>query len=330
METNGKVSSAGLDNNNPSESPAKEQPTPAVKALSTINDRGLSRINLFDDKQLIAAENFITKVMRSKKGGIESVNDGLAVLMRAQDLNLPFSTCLEHIHVINGKTGVDVHIIKALLLRAACTWEVTKDYQALYEYTDGFNSYNDGNLPEYAVRCKSKDDAEAKSKAAAEDDDKIYLYPVRFYKGFDNNLYKDYQLNQAANKFAIVRNPAEAKSAKDAGKIPVVRCAAVPVDYVTEYTFTRIMPDGRVMTATGHFSRNEALAAGLFEKDTYGKYARILIGHRAFTYGAREIGSDVLFGVMETTELKIVNGITLSDGDFKEVDSVTIDDQPQS
>lgn len=327
METNGKVSSAGVDNENPNKTSGKEQPTPTVKTLSVTNDKGLSRINLFDEKQLVAAENFLTKVMRSEKGGIKSINDGLAVLMRAQDLNLPFSTCLEHIHVINGKTGVDVHIIKALLLRAACTWEVTKDYQALYEYTDGFNSYNDGNLPEYAVRCNSKEEAEAKSKAAGENDDKMYLYPVRFYKGFDGNIYRDYQLNSAANKFAIVRNPAEAKSAQASGKVPVVRCAAVPVDFVTEYTFTRILPDGRVMTATGRFSRSEAIAADLFKKDTYTNYARILIGHRAFTYGAREIGSDVLFGVMETTELKIVNGITLSDGDFKEVDSVDIQDQ---
>ena len=327
METKNEVSPAGVDNNNPSETPNAGQPTHSSKALSVINEQSLSRINLFDEKQLIAAENFITKVMRSEKGGIKSVNDGLAVLMRAQDLGLPFSTCLEHIHVINGKTGVDVHIIKALLSRAACTWEVTKDYQALYEYTDGFNSYNDGNLPEYAVRCNSKADAEEKAKNAKEDDDKIYLYPVRFYKGFDNNIYKDYQLNSAANKFTVVHNQAEAKTAQAAGKIPVVRCAAVPVDYVTEYKFNRIFPDGRSMTINGRFTRNEALSAGLFEKDTYAKYARILIGHRAFTYGAREIASDVLFGVMETTELKVTSGITLTDGDFKEVDVVDIQDQ---
>ena len=69
------------------------------------NNQRFSSINLFDDKQLAVAENFLTKIMRSDKGGIKSVNDGLAILMRAQDLNLPFSTCIEHIHVINGKTG---------------------------------------------------------------------------------------------------------------------------------------------------------------------------------------------------------------------------------
>lgn len=50
---------------------------------------GINTINFFDEKQLAAAENFLTKVMRSEKGGIKSVNDGLAVLMRAQDLGLP-------------------------------------------------------------------------------------------------------------------------------------------------------------------------------------------------------------------------------------------------
>ena len=47
--------------------------------------------------------------------------------MRAQDLNLPFSTGIEHIHVINGKTGIDIHIVKALLSKAGCTWRCLKD-----------------------------------------------------------------------------------------------------------------------------------------------------------------------------------------------------------
>ena len=99
------------------------------------------------------------------------------------------------------------------------------------------------------------------------------------------------------------------------------------MDYITEYKFTRHFPNGEIVTAFGRFTRSEALTAGLFEKDTYAKYARILIGHRAFTYGAREIGSDVLFGVMETTELKITSNVTLSDNDFIEAEVVDIQDQ---
>lgn len=58
------------------------------------NNQRFSSINLFDDKQLAVAENFLTKIMRSDKGGIKSVNDGLAILMRAQDLNLPLAPVL--------------------------------------------------------------------------------------------------------------------------------------------------------------------------------------------------------------------------------------------
>ena len=62
----------------------------------------------------------------------------------------------------------------------------------------------------------------------------------------------------------------------------------------------------------------------MFEKDTYKKYPRILIGHRAFTYGAREIASDVLFGVMETTELKVVTDSNLSPSDYASFEEVEV------
>lgn len=111
--------------------------------------------------------------MASEKGGIKSVADGLAILTRAQDLRLPFSTCVEHIHVINGKTGVDIHIIKALLLRAGVVWECTKDYTPQYQYTDGNNIYNETQLPLYCVKCRTAKEAEEKTN-----DETIGVYPV--------------------------------------------------------------------------------------------------------------------------------------------------------
>ena len=80
----------------------------------------------------------------------------------------------------------------------------------------------------------------------------------------------------------------------------------------------------REVTAVAHFSFSEAQAAELFSKDTYKKYTRILIGHRAFTLGARDIAPDAIMGCMETTELKIVNGKDLSSDDFIDVDSYEI------
>lgn len=280
---------------------------------------GLNTLNFFDSKQLVAAENFLTKIMRSEKGGIKSVNDGLAVLMRAQDLGLPFSTCIEHIHVINGKTGVDIHIVKALLSRAGCTWRCIKDYQPLYEYTDGINVYIDGSFPDYVIRCNSQKEANEKIAKANDSDEFVYVYPVKWYKDFNGNIYKDYQLNN--KQFGIVLNRSQIANITKEGKIPVYRVPNNPVDYVTEYEITRNL-NGKEIKAIGRFSYLEAVKAEMFEKDTYKKYPRILIGHRAFTYAAREIASDILFGVMETTELKIVAGQELATKDIASVEDV--------
>lgn len=298
-------------------------PKEVNKSLVRHGHGGLNSLNFFDDKQLVAAENFLTKIMRSEKGGIKSVNDGLAVLMRAQDLNLPFSTCLEHIHVINGKTGIDIHVIKALLSRAGCTWRCLKDYQPLYEYTDGINVYTDGSFPEYVIRCQSQAEAESKSKQAIEsgNTDNIYIYPVKWYQDFNGNLYKDYQLNP--KQFGIASNRQQVAEIAKLGKTPVYRIPNKAVDYVTEYEITRTI-NGKETSAKGRFSYNEALQADMFEKDTYKKYPRILISHRAFTYAAREIASDVLFGVMETTELSIINGRELSNKDIASFEDVEV------
>lgn len=277
-------------------------------------------LNLFDPKQLAAAENFLTKIMRSKKGGIESVNDGLAVLMRAQDLGLPFSSCLEHIHVINGKTGVDIHVVKALLSKVGITWRCLLDYMPLYEYTDGFNVYIDNSFPEYVIRCRNSKEA-ADKLADNKDGDLVYVYPVKWYQDFNGNLYKDYQLN--TKQFAIVANKLQVAEVVKSGRVPVYRIPNKPVDFITKYEFTRKV-NGKDMTVISHFSYSDAVQAEMFEKDTYKKYPRILIGHRAFTLGARDIASDVLMGVMETTELKIVAGKELSSTDITSIEDAEV------
>lgn len=302
-------------------SPIRVEKDNVVNTPSLTNrNRGMSAINLFDEKQLAAAENFLTKIMRSEKGGIKTINDGLAVLMRAQDLDLPFSTCLEHIHVINGKTGVDIHIIKALLLKAGCTWRCVKDYQPLYEYTDSINVYVDGSFPDYVVRCNSQQEAEEKAKADVAHD-KVYVYPVKWYKDFNGNLYKDYQLNQ--QRFGIVTNKQQAIELSKSGKVAVYRVPNNPIDFITEYEITRKV-GGKEVTAIGKFSYTDAVQADMFTKDTYKKYPRILIGHRAFTYAAREIASDILFGVCETTELKIISGQEINTDEVVSVEDAEI------
>ena len=278
---------------------------------------GLSAFNLFDEKQLAAAEVFLTKIINSKKCGITTIQDGLAVLMRAQDLKLPFSPCIEHIHVINGKTGVDIHIVKALLLRAGVTWRCTKDYTPQYQYTDGNTVYLETQIPSYCVKCRTAKEAESKT-----DDDVVGIYPVKWYRDLKGNVYNEFEVS---DKCVVAINVPHAKKLAAEGSFPIIRIPAQPIDFVTEYEFSRyVKSNGKEyeMKATSHFSYTEAQSAGLFEKDTYQKYARILIGHRAFTLGARDIGSDLLMGVMESGELKIVEGIDLSPSDYEVIDEV--------
>ena len=278
---------------------------------------GLRVFNLLDEKQLASAELFLKKIISSEKCGLKSIQDGLAVLMRAQDLNLPFSPCIEHIHVINGKTGIDVHIVKALLSRAGVTWKCTKDYTPQYQYTDGNTVYLETQIPSYCVKCRT-----AKEAADKTTDEIVGIYPVKWYRDMKGNVYNEFQVS---DKCEVALNMVHAKKLAGEGKFPIIRVPAQPVDYVTEYEFTRyIYSNGkeREMKSIGHFSYSEAQTAELFSKDTYRKYARILIGHRAFTLGARDIGADLLLGCMESGELKIVEDIDLSPQDVELVDEV--------
>ena len=291
----------------------------ALTARHTESNTGLAVINLLDEKQLAAAEIFLKKFMTSEKGGIKSVADGLSILARAQDLQLPFTTCIEHIHVINGKTGIDVHIIKSLLSRAGIVWKCTKDYVPQYQYTDGNTIYLETQLPQYCVKCRTPKEAEEKTN-----DETVGVYPVKWYTDLKGNVYNQFHVS---DKCVVAINKLQAIKFANEGKFPVIRIAAQPIDYVTEYKFTRYkMINGkeREVTTLSHFSFSEAQAADLFTKDTYKKYTRILIGHRAFTLGARDIAPDAIMGCMETTELKIVNGKDLSSDDFIDVDSYEI------
>lgn len=288
------------------------------RALTTRHNEfnsGFGVLNLLDETQLAKAETFLKRYIQSDKSGVKSIQDGIAILARAQDLNLPFSTCVEHIHVINGKTGVDVHIVKSLLLRAGITWECTKDYVPQYQYTDGNTIYLETQIPQYCVKCRTAKEAQEATK-----DDTVGIYPVQWFADLNNRVYNEFEVSDKCVK-AINRIHAQKLAAE--GKFPIIRIPAQPIDYVTEYKFTRYFNQNgkeRVMHSIGHFSYSEAQSAELLTKDTYKKYPRILVGHRAFAYGARDIGDDVLMGCMESGELKIVEGVELEPSDYEEID----------
>ena len=290
--------------NEETKTPSNDSSRALTTSTTATSNTSINALNLFNEKELVAAESFLKRMIATDKGGIKNVNEGFAILMRAQDLKLPFSSCIEHIHVINGKTGVDVHIIKSLLSRAGVTWKCTKDYAPQYQYTDGNTIYNDTLLPEYCIRCRTAKEAEEKSV-----DDKIGVYPLAYYIDLKGNMYNELELSdkcvKAINRYHAVKLSQE-------GKFPVIRIPAQPIDFVSEYEFTRykvINGKERITTCVSHFSYTDAKIANLLDKENYSKYPRIMVSTRAFVLGARDIADDVLMGVMETNELRIVNNL---------------------
>lgn len=276
----------------------------------------LSKVNLLSEDGLAKAKLFLTQFMASEKGGIKSINDGIAIMARAQDLKLPFTTCVEHIHVINHKTGVDVHIIKSLLLRAGVSWERTKDYTPQYNYTDGTTIYNETQLPDYCVKCRNAKEAEEQTDF---DKGTVGVYPLAYYQDLSGRVYNEFEVSDKCER---AKNVLHANKLKSEGKFPVIRIPAQPIDFICEFEFTRrklVLGKVQEMKVKSRFSYNEAVAAEFFTKDTYKKYARIMIDHRAFTLGARDIADDLIMGLMEETELGFVNDDTLETPEYVEI-----------
>ena len=268
----------------------------------------VNKVNLLNPQERSQLELYLKSIIGTDKAGFKTIAEGIAIYNRAQDLNLPFTGCIEHIHVINGKTGIDIHLIKSLLLKAQVTWECINDYTCLYEYTDGNNIFIENKLPDYCRKCKTQKEAEEFTNS-----DIIGVYPVRFYSDIKGNIYRSYQLN---GNFKQVSGIVEANAfiASGGKQIPVFRIPSHPVDYITKYKFKRYrIINGReiIQECESYFTYSEALAADFFKKDTYVKYARVMISHRAFTLGARDIGADILMGCMETNELKLINNIPI-------------------
>lgn len=284
-----------------------------TKQLTTTNNNG-GAINLYSEAGIAAAELVIKRLMTSEKSGIKSIGDGIAIMQRANDLGLPFSTCVEHIHVINGKTGVDVHIIKALLLKAGgITWKQTKDMTPLYKYTDGSNVYLEHQLPLQCRIVASKEKAEA-----IKDPDVIGVWMLKTYQDLKGNVFNEFEIN---DNCIIALNKIQAVNLAKDGKYPIISIPQPPYDYITEYEFTRRrIWNGKeiVSNCTSHFNYSEAVKAEFFTKDTYKKYGRQMIAHRAFSLGAREIASDLIMGCLETSELNLIVNEPITDEIFTE------------
>lgn len=239
--------------------------------------------------RLSALDTF--KILAKSAGtGIKSEGEAMLMAMKAKELGIGFGNAIPHMHVINGKPGIDIHIIKALLLRpsSGVVWEKVEDYVPVYRYVtkDGLLFTHD-MLP-HAYQ-------------------QIEIVPLDQLKKLPNTI----------EKLHVAYLPS-----KEDINVPEV------YDRRTSYIFKRYVSMGNKtierISKAGTFSWQEALAAKLpFDKQgnmnpdsAWSKYRKIQIDHRAFTFGARDIASDLLMGNYETSELYDIEGI-----DYDIVDS---------
>lgn len=217
--------------------------------------------------------NLIALMVKDNNSGIKTLGQGITIYQKCKELGLPWANAVPHITVIGDKSGLDVHLIKAILSRpiSGITWKYIENYKPVYDYLDK-------NSVVYA----------------------------------ENELPPNHVIVASFNKVK-----------EDEDRIPFIICPTVvdkkpkylPATYRTTVEFTRIKKNIRgewiEIKETSSFSLRDAYNAGLhLKKDgtvalesPWIKYPRIQTDHRAFTFGARAIASDLLFGALSTPEL---------------------------
>lgn len=215
--------------------------------------------------------------------GISSKGEALMVFQKAIELGIGPANAISHIHVVNGRSGIGIHIIKAILSRpsSGITWELVQDYEPIYNYFDGTSIISGNDLPE----------------------------KTKILHGLANN--PDVAKYKAEGYYVVAKYPTIVNKVK----------TYVPIDYITTYNFKRIKKNIKgewiTINTTSSFSWSEALQAGLPLKSdgtispnsNWTKYSKVMLATRAFTFGARDIADDLLLGCSETSELMEINNI---------------------
>lgn len=265
------------------------------KSLTTQNkDKNLSIVPKSFDEQI----RFFTEIAKSTNTGVKSTGEALMLFQKAKELGIGWANAIPHMQVISGKPGIDIHIVKAILSKpgSGVRWEQTEDFVPVYRYMgEDKVVYEENELPPNFIIVNNFNDTGDSTKFRA------CILPT----------------NTGTDKAPIWKK--------------------VPVDRRSTYKFTRKKKDidGTWFTVTlvSSFSYSEALKAGLpYDKQgnintdsAWGKYTKLMVNTRAFTFGAREIADDLLMGNYELTELLDFSGVKYAiTPEGNEVGSVTI------
>ena len=255
-----------------------------------INADVLSNLDVVNNRE--AAMIIFKDMVSSGKMNVKTPAEAMVMFLKAKELGLPFITASDHMNMVNGKAGVDIHILRAKILIAGFIyWETETDYKPLYEYRDNTNAivevcYNDDQLPDIYVTPKGKTGDLLKEDVA------------RIISIGKIPVFKSIQMLNVYDGYAKIQNRGT----------------------VIKFERQIVMPNGeqKLLIERGRFTSRDVLEAGLHLKkdgsiNPYSPhliYQQIMQEHRAWTYGARKIGSDILFGLYETKELYDMNKTT--------------------
>lgn len=241
----------------------------------------------------------LTSLVKSKKLGekVTTPEIALGYYIKSKELGLPFMSSVDHMFNVGGTTNIDVHLMRAMVLRAGVvTWKEVYNFAPLYKYID-----STGQL---------------------------------IATGFNTSCLPDtYELVQGDNKEEM---KADSERIKGIGRTPVAKRADVinlsegmsVINRGTEYEFNRLIKfsngQEHIITENGKFTLGEAFYAGLHTNkkgeismsSPWLVYPRNMLEHRAWTFGCRKIADDITFGIMERSEYLDTQKIdyTIDDG----------------
>ena len=281
----------------------KKEESGSSTELQKLTSPNIDVLNFDITNNLKGTLEVLTKLVASKalKDKVITPENALGLYVKTKELGLPFMAGIDHIIEINGKLGLDVHAMRALVLRAGTIhWEIIHDNVPLYKYIDKTGT----------VIARGVDDT---------------CLPTLFEvpKGkTEQELAQDVKRIESIGKYPVFANMEKVFYTE----------SHYFFNYTTRYKFTRKVAN-KELVEYGEFTNTDFVIAGLHLKrdnnvnmdSPWIKYNKNMREHRAWTFGARKIADDILFGLLETTELYDINHVdyTIEDGVAKEI---TIDD----
>jgi len=220
--------------------------------------------------------SIIDGFVKGKHLGATTSADALSVYLKSRELGIGFGMACDHMHIVNSKTGIDIHIVRALMSKAGIVSTLVRNYEPLYEYIAGSGAkYREDTLPKHAEVVYSKEDAEraiAGNKLPVSVSTNKDGYPI-IVDRVTEYLFERWIIDSNGKQVLI----------KEPGR----------------FTFSEANNAKLTTNNNGEIDPNSA----------WTKYPKVMLDTRAFTYGARRIASDILLGCYESTELYNIENV---------------------